>query len=149
MWSLLGWPKVITLSGGYCIWNLVSNFLIAILDVRACVKSYAAEKSRERSEGKKIRVAIPDDVPVSVGGSYSASSDPDGGGGDLVLIYHFFHIIKYCFRNGDYRSKFGLLWRCFTEILWFVHLSFLMLKKKILALLWQNFSKILAVKKYF
>ena len=57
-----------------------------ILDVRACVKSYAAEKSRERSEGKKIRVAIPDDVPVSAGGSYSASSDPDGGGGDLVSI---------------------------------------------------------------
>jgi len=57
-----------------------------IPDVRACVKSYAAEKSRERSEGKKIRVAIPDDVPVSAGGSYSASSDPDGGGGDLVSM---------------------------------------------------------------
>jgi hypothetical protein len=50
-------------------------------DVRASVKSYAAEKNRERSEGKKIRVAIPDDVSGS-GGSYSAGSDADGG--DLV-----------------------------------------------------------------
>ena len=49
-------------------------------DVRASVRSLAAEKNRERSEGKKIRVAIPDEVSSSAG--FLTGSDAEGG--DLV-----------------------------------------------------------------
>ena len=48
-------------------------------DVRADVKNFAAEKNRERSEGKKIRVAVPDEATA---GSYTSGSDVNGG--DLV-----------------------------------------------------------------